>query len=168
MVEWNQTSACPSQIWVHPQVGWEINCQRWNRMGLCERYNWTAYLDPSWGAKVLAAVTGLKVTTQLASSLHYYSDSSKCIICAVDTTPTAIPTSLAPFFQEYDLTKLVPERDSFTIIERVLQFGNRAEIKWLFNIYSQEQIESWVRQFGNEKLRQPHRTFWKAVLEITD
>jgi hypothetical protein len=30
---------------------------------------------------------------------------------------------LSPFFQEYDITKLTPEKDSHTIIERVLQFG---------------------------------------------
>lgn len=80
---------------------------------------------------------------------------------------TAIPLSLAPFFQEYDLVKLVPEKDSHTIIERVLQFGNRAEIKWLFTMYPQEQISSWIQRFGDERLPQPHRAFWKLVLGIT-
>jgi Family of unknown function (DUF6922) len=76
----------------------------------------------------------------------------------------SIPLSLKPFFQEYDVTKLSPESDSHTIIERVLQFGNRIEIKWLFSVYSQEQIVAWVRQFGDDKLPQPHRTFWKIIL----
>ena len=78
----------------------------------------------------------------------------------------SIPTSLAPFFQEYDITKLSPEKDTFTIIERVLQFGDRAEIKWLFGLYSQESIASWVRHFGDERLPQPHRKFWKLVLDV--
>ena len=77
---------------------------------------------------------------------------------------TAIPSSLAPFFQEYDIAKLVPEKDSHTIIERVLQFGNRAEIKWLFTVYSHEQIILWINRFGNERLPQPHLNFWKLVL----
>ncbi len=76
-----------------------------------------------------------------------------------------IPLSLTPFFQEYDITKLTPEKDAHTIIERVLQFGNRAEIKWLFAVYSQEQIVSWVRRFGEERLPQPHLNFWKLVLD---
>ena len=78
----------------------------------------------------------------------------------------SIPQSLAPFFQEYDITKLTPEKDAHTIIERVLQFGNRAEIKWLFGVYAQEQVSAWVKNFGKDKLPQPHRRFWEIVLEI--
>lgn len=77
-----------------------------------------------------------------------------------------IPRTLAPFFQEYEFSRLNPQRDSFTIIERVLQFGNRAEIKWLFGVYSQEQVAGWVRKFGKDKLPQPHRAFWEIVLDI--
>lgn len=79
-----------------------------------------------------------------------------------------IPPTLAPFFQEYDFAALNPHRDSHTIIERILQFGNRLEIKWLFNTYPREQIASWVRQFGKEKLPQPHRVFWQIILDVTE
>lgn len=75
-----------------------------------------------------------------------------------------IPLFLTPFFQEYDLAKLAPEKDSHTIIERVLQFGNRAEIKWLFTVYSREQIVLWVRRWEKEVLPEPDRTFWQIVL----
>ena len=79
-----------------------------------------------------------------------------------------IPPTLAPFFQEYDFAKLNPQKDSHTIIERALQFGNRSEIRWLFTVYSQEQIVSWVRKFGKDKLPQPHRIFWQVVLEVAE
>lgn len=79
-----------------------------------------------------------------------------------------IPLTLAPFFQEYDITKLNPLTDSHTIIERILQFGNRAELRWLFNTYPQEQITEWVEKFANDKLPQPHRTFWKIILDIKE
>jgi len=78
---------------------------------------------------------------------------------------TSIPLSLTPFFQEYDIAKLTPEKDSHTIIERVLQYGNRAEIKWLFTVYSQEKIILWIGQFGGERLPQPHLNFWNLVLD---
>jgi hypothetical protein len=77
-----------------------------------------------------------------------------------------IPRSLAPFFQEYDLARLNPERDSFTIIERTLQFGNRAELYWLFSVYPRTQIADWVERFGKARLPQPHLSFWQIVLEI--
>ena len=61
------------------------------------------------------------------------------------TVPNSIPVSMAPFFQEYDLASLDLERSSHTIIERVLQYGNRSEIRWLFKIYPAQQITAWVR-----------------------
>jgi hypothetical protein len=79
-----------------------------------------------------------------------------------------IPISLTPFFQEYDIKKLTPENDSHTIIERVLQFGNRAELHWLFTVYTQAEISSWVRQHGRDKLPQPHRRFWQIILGINE
>lgn len=79
-----------------------------------------------------------------------------------------IPLTLAPFFQEYDIAKLNLQTDSHTIIERTLQFGNQTELRWLFMVYSQEQITAWVTRFGEDKLPQPHRTFWQIVLEINE
>jgi len=79
-----------------------------------------------------------------------------------------VPSSLAPFFQEYDIALLNPEKDSFTIIERTLQFGNRSELRWLFTVYPRQQIADWVRQFGNDCLPQPHRIFWQIILETAE
>jgi len=76
-----------------------------------------------------------------------------------------IPPSLAPFFQEYDITHLNPETDSFTIIERTLQFGKREEIRWLFKMYSDKQVTDWVKKFGKDCLPQPHLEFWQIILE---
>ena len=78
---------------------------------------------------------------------------------------TFIPSSLAPFFQEYDLAQLEVQRSAATIIERVLQYGNRAEIRWLFQVYPQERIADWVRIWGEDALPEPHLTFWKLVLD---
>ena len=78
-----------------------------------------------------------------------------------------IPLSLAPFFQEYNVAYLNLEKDSFTIIERTLQFGNRLELRWLFTAYSWKQIAEWVGRFGKDRLPQPHLTFWQLVLETT-
>jgi hypothetical protein len=79
---------------------------------------------------------------------------------------TPIPSTLAPFFQEYDLRQLNPQRDSATIIERALQFGNRAELRWLFHQYPRRQIRDWVKRFGEDRLPHPHLDFWRVVLEI--
>jgi hypothetical protein len=79
-----------------------------------------------------------------------------------------IPPSLAPFFQEYDLAQLDVQRSVNTIIERVLQFGNRAEIRWLFSVYSRQQVAEWVRQWGQYALPEPHLTFWRLILNLPE
>jgi len=78
----------------------------------------------------------------------------------------SIPVTLAPFFQEYDLTRLNPKTDSATIIERTLRYGSRAELKWLFAEYSWAQIREWVRLWGTFALPAPHLSFWRLVLEV--
>jgi len=77
-----------------------------------------------------------------------------------------IPPSLAPFFQEYVLSQLDPERGADTIIERTLRFGNRLELRWLFSVYSREKIADWVRRWGKYGLPEPHLTFWRLVLDL--
>lgn len=77
-----------------------------------------------------------------------------------------IPATLAPFFQEYTLAQLDPQQDAPTIIERTLRFGTRAELRWLFETYPQEQIAHWVRQWGRYALPEPHLSFWRLFLNI--
>jgi hypothetical protein len=79
-----------------------------------------------------------------------------------------IPSTLTPFFQEYNLQKLDTQRDSATIIERTLQFGNRAEIRWLFAQYPRTQIMDWIKRFGKARLLHPHLDFWRMLLEINE
>ena len=78
----------------------------------------------------------------------------------------SIPRTLAPFFQEYSLERLDLRAHSGLIIERTLQFGTRSEIGWLFRQYSRASIADWIRAHGQERLPEPHRAFWRTVLEI--
>jgi hypothetical protein len=58
----------------------------------------------------------------------------------------SLPISFTPFFQEYDIAALYPQKDSDTIIGRVLHYGNREEFRWLFDVYSNERIKVWVKR----------------------
>ena len=79
-----------------------------------------------------------------------------------------IPSSLAPFFQEYDITSLNLATASFTIIERTLQFGNREELRWLFSVYSRTQIADWVGRFGKVACHNPTAPSGKLFWSLTD
>ena len=81
-------------------------------------------------------------------------------------TAESIPHTLTPFFQEYALERLDLQAHSGLIIGRTLQFGNRPEISWLFRHYSRLSIAEWIRSHAQERLPEPHRTFWRTVLEI--
>jgi hypothetical protein len=83
-------------------------------------------------------------------------------------TSKGIPRSLAPFFQEYDLDELDPDRAAATIIERTLRYGNRAELRWLFARYPEAAIADWVRRWGCYALPAPHLTFWRLVLRVEE
>jgi len=78
----------------------------------------------------------------------------------------SIPRTLAPFFQEYTLERLDLAANASLIIERTLQFGSRPEIQWLFRHYDRLSIVEWIRSHAQERLPEPHRAFWRTVLEI--
>lgn len=77
-----------------------------------------------------------------------------------------IPSTLAPFFQEYDFASLNPQRDASTIIERALRFGSRSELHWLFATYTRAQVTEWVKAWGGYALPEPHLAFWRLLLEV--
>lgn len=56
-----------------------------------------------------------------------------------------IPASARPFFQEYKTEMLDIDQHSALIIERILAYGNRAEVRWLLDTYGREQVIEWVR-----------------------
>jgi len=84
------------------------------------------------------------------------------------TSSISIPASLAPFFQEYNLARLDLQRSASTIIERVLQYGSRLEIRWLFGVYPRQQVADWVQRWGKYALPEPHLTFWRLVLDLPE
>jgi hypothetical protein len=58
----------------------------------------------------------------------------------LECRPAGIPISLRPFFQEYVLEDLDPERSAFTVIERTLAWGDIPELSWLFVYYGPERL----------------------------
>ncbi len=50
-------------------------------------------------------------------------------------TLTNIPSSLWPYFQEYDVRTLDLDRDANLIIQRTLEYGTWDEVRWLFRTY---------------------------------
>ena len=77
-----------------------------------------------------------------------------------------IPTSLKPFFQEYDLKELHLRRHADLIIQRTLEFGNWDEIRWLFQAYGRIRIRRFIREHGERWLSPVTFNYWRKLLGV--
>lgn len=87
---------------------------------------------------------------------------------ALEFTPRGIPTSLRPFFQEYVLEELDPERDWFTVISRTMAWGDFAELRWLFRRFGAERLAAWVRKAGWRMLPRRRLKYWLIFFNINE
>ena len=81
-------------------------------------------------------------------------------------TPSGIPRSLTPCFQEYDIEQLNPVEHQHLIIERVLAYGNRIELYWLFDQYGRAKVIDWVKQDGALRLPWRRYNLWCILLNL--
>ena len=81
-------------------------------------------------------------------------------------TAAGIPSSLAPCFQEYDIGKLDPARHGDLIIERVLAYGDRRELRWLFDRYGWVRVTGWVQKLGSRRLPWRRYNLWCVLLDL--
>jgi hypothetical protein len=81
-------------------------------------------------------------------------------------TPGGIPRSLKPFFQEYDLDRLRLGTHSSLIMERTLAYGDRRELRWLFDRYGKRALREWVHSCGARRLPWRRYNLWCVLLKL--
>jgi len=64
-------------------------------------------------------------------------------------------------FWDVDPKKINPKRHARYIIERVLDFGNDKEVKWLLNNYSSDLIKKTVR--GSRVIHSKSKALWSLL-----
>jgi hypothetical protein len=79
---------------------------------------------------------------------------------------THIPSSAAPFFQEYRIANLDIQQHAALIMERILAYGNRAEVQWLLATYGRQAVREWVAQAGQRRLSWRRFHLWCLVFDI--
>ena len=77
-----------------------------------------------------------------------------------------IPASSAPFFQEYSFATLDPIVHAPLVIERILAYGNRSELRWLFDTYGKACLKNWVAENGSRLLPARRYHLWCVLFEI--
>jgi len=86
----------------------------------------------------------------------------------LEQTPAGIPVSLRPFFQEYVLEDLDPERSASIVIERTLAWGGVPELRWLLIRYGRERLAEWVRHAGWRCLPRRRFKYWLCFFDLSD
>jgi hypothetical protein len=78
----------------------------------------------------------------------------------------SIPVTAAPFFQEYAFPSLDVEKHAALVIERILAYGDRAEVRWLFETYGLDRVRAWVEQEGTRLLSRRRYQLWTVMFDI--
>jgi hypothetical protein len=82
-------------------------------------------------------------------------------------SPTGpIPTGMRMYFQEYDPEQLNLAEQADLIIQRILEFGDWEDLRWLFATYGSKRIRMFIRQRGERWLRPPVFNYWRKLLRI--
>jgi len=77
-----------------------------------------------------------------------------------------IPPSTKPFFQEYRFDQLDPVEHRELVIERLLAYGNREEIHWLYQTYGRDQLAQWVSKYGVRRLPRLRYNLWCVLFKL--
>lgn len=67
--------------------------------------------------------------------------------------PLPIPASLQTYFQEYDLAGLRLRKGANLIIQRTLEYGTWDEVRWLFQVFTRQRIQRFLREHGERWLK---------------
>ena len=79
-----------------------------------------------------------------------------------------LPVSTAWLFPEYDFESMDTEHYAGVVIERVLERGTWAQLRWLFAHYGEERVAEWVRRHGFRLLTKRSFALWRLALGVKD
>jgi hypothetical protein len=77
-----------------------------------------------------------------------------------------LPADSAWLFPEHDFSIMTPERFAAVVIERVLERGSVAQVRWLVQHYGARRIAAWVRRSGCRRLSRKTFEYWRWVFGI--
>ena len=77
-----------------------------------------------------------------------------------------LPRTLAAYFQEYDFNQIDPVQHADLVIERVLAYGDRSELHWLFRRYERSAVIDWVTRLGARRLPWRRYNLWCVLLYL--
>lgn len=77
-----------------------------------------------------------------------------------------LPRGLTAAFQEYDVDRIDLERDADLVVERTLAYGDRHEIRWLYQRYGRDRIVAWPKRMGARRLPLRRFNLWCVIFGL--
>ncbi len=85
---------------------------------------------------------------------------------SVELAPNGLPQSSQWLFPEYEFVRMNPDEYANVVIERILNRGSWAEIRWLLERYGKRGVAKWVRAHGYRRLDPRAFNYWRNMLDI--
>lgn len=76
-----------------------------------------------------------------------------------------LPPALRPWFHGYPFEALNLEEHRSLVIERILRYGDRAEVRWLVRQYGKAAIADWLVARGAKLLPWRRHRLWCVAFE---
>lgn len=73
---------------------------------------------------------------------------------------------LKTLFWEYDVSDVVRNPSSVTVLERVLELGDEEAINWLLSRVEEKDIVSYLKRRGLRKLSPKSLNYWRIFFGI--
>ena len=77
-------------------------------------------------------------------------------------TQRGVPRALKPLFWDVRLSTLIVTRHRDFILGRVLEYGDRAAVRWAIETYSRHQVRAFLRGRGADLLSRRAWHFWAS------
>ncbi len=78
-----------------------------------------------------------------------------------------IPQFLQPFLWSIDISKLDTQKDKLRIITNILNLGSEKAVKWLFEMYTKEEIQTVVENPKSGEWNKKSINYWALYFNIT-
>ena len=82
---------------------------------------------------------------------------------AIVLAPNGLPESTKLLFPEYEFKQMEPEAYASVIMERILERGSVAEVRWLLDRYGVRRLATWLRRYGYRALSPRPFEYWRWV-----
>lgn len=90
----------------------------------------------------------------------------RATVSKIALAANGLPASSDWLFPEYEFERMTPARFADVVIERVLDRGSVAEVRWLLQHYGRRRVKAWVRRFGYRRLPRRIFEYWRWVFGV--